>query len=77
MRLMNKGGKEMRLKLQAAIAASVLLAAIADGGTATEGSGPRQFGATSVVSHAKSYNMIRTCYAVWHVGKQHGTGDNG
>src|SRR5215471_5395645 len=31
----------------------------------------------SVSSHAKLYNMIRTCYAVWHVGKQHSTGDNG
>ena len=33
--------------------------------------------APSVVSHAKLYNMIWTCYAVWHVGKQHSAGDNG
>ena len=31
----------------------------------------------SVVSHAKLYKMIWTCYAVWHVGKQHSAGDNG
>ena len=32
---------------------------------------------SNVSSHAKLYNMIRTCYAVWHVGKQHSSGDNG
>ena len=32
---------------------------------------------TSVVSHAKLYIWFGTCHAVWHGGKQHGTGDNG
>ena len=32
---------------------------------------------TIVVSQAKIYNGLGTCYAVWHVGKQHDTGDNG
>jgi len=27
--------------------------------------------AASVASHAKLYKVLRTCYAVWHVGKQH------
>ena len=31
----------------------------------------------SVVSHAKLYIWFGTCYAVWHVGKQHSAGDNG
>ena len=31
----------------------------------------------SVASHAKLYNMIWTCYAVWHVANQHSAGDNG
>jgi predicted ATPase/DNA-binding winged helix-turn-helix (wHTH) protein len=31
----------------------------------------------SVMSHAKLYSQLGTCYAVWHVGKQHSTGDSG
>ena len=51
----------------------ILVKRIASGGR----SPGRDVRPASVVSQAKIYNRLGTCYAVWHVGKQHSTGDNG